>query len=1005
MVQVMDNSNIQNPYPGLRPFDEKDARFFYGRERHIGDLMNRLKKAHFISVLGESGCGKSSLVKAGLIPALAKGYMDELGVNWHTVEMRPGREPYPNLAYALLSNVMISDLLFPTISAVEMKKELENELKKIGLQLQKSSKQLGKLLEKINWPQNQQLLLLIDQFEELFTYAHDLKNEDDAESFIALILEASKHPNIFVITTMRLEYLKDYSHFSGLAEAINNGIYLTPRLTRKELTEAIIFPARKAKRGANVEDELANHLLNEIEGKQDALPILQHALMRLWEQDEDKVLTYDEFKNLGSLDDFLNDHISTVYQKLESNKQEVARQVFTSLASKTKDGEYIRTEKSLDELLKITVVNKEVLEQVIEEFIKGNRCFLRKIDKQELTGSTVIDITHESLIRQWKSFKKWIDDEYNDEQNFIKLKEKIDEIESENGRKTKLENIEVDNALTVIENIEKNNNYKLQQLESFNKIKNYIIKRNNDIKNKERESLKKEKEKLKREKESALRKQRVKVGFGVILILSIAGFFTFSSYKDIKKQKNEIKIEKINLTDLIEEEKVRNATKGENKTNSKIHSTNISISSTKKPITTPLPSRDVKCLEENTYRELDANTYIELGLDYRYGRNKKQRNIQKAIACYQAAINTDGSPRAMANLAAIYQYGLDTGIPDYQKAAEEYKKAANKGLNRAKYYLAWLYQKGLGVKQDYKKAVKYYQGLKDYRSSKSQLAYLYYEGRGITQDKGKAKIMLKEALSSASSRGDSVGLMYLGYICATETTNNKESSQNKHTDICCDEEKKEICGLDYGKKLLNKALKKPNYNYTAAYFLSKLEEKGSNSWEKVLKKASDHDITEAQWDYYLYLKKQKKSVKALELLQKLEPKGNKIVLFELANSYDKQKKYSKAYEYFLRAAEANNKDPDLKFMNNLDKKTIQDKIIISIDNYLKNREGTSLKKLTASKGNEINSQFYKLLAILYQKGCKVQKEETYICTIEPDEIKAKKFNKLAKEKSSSELNL
>ena len=468
----MDNSIIQNPYPGLRPFSQKDARFFYGRERHIGDLMDRLKKAHFISVLGESGCGKSSLVKAGLIPALTKGYMDELGVIWHTVEMRPGRDPYTNLAYALLSNVMISNLFFPTVAAVEIKEKLDDELRKLEKLLREGSKEIGKLLDEIDWPKDQQLLILIDQFEELFTYHSE--NEDDAESFIALMLEASRHSNVFVITTMRLEYLKDYSQFIGLAEAINNGIYLTPRLTRKELTEAIVFPARKAKRGANVEDELANHLLNEIEGKQDSLPLLQHALMRLWEQDEDKILTYNEFKDLGSLDDYLNIHVSAVYKKLSPSDQAIAKQIFTSLATKTKEGEYVRTEKSLDDLLKITVIKKDKLLDVINKFIKENRNFLRKIDKQDFTGKIIIDITHESLIRQWKSFKEWVDKEYEDEQNYLKLKEKIDEIEGDNGRKTKLEKIEVDNALSILKSIEENNNYKLLQLNSFEKFKNYI---------------------------------------------------------------------------------------------------------------------------------------------------------------------------------------------------------------------------------------------------------------------------------------------------------------------------------------------------------------------------------------------------------------------------------------------------------------------------------------------------------------------------------------------------
>lgn len=277
------SSEFPNPYPGLRPFKLEESYLFFGREGQSEELLRRLERSHFVAVVGTSGSGKSSLVRAGLLPLLSSGFMPNTNASWRISIFRPGNSPIHNLADALVHNEQAE-----TGSPAKEKNADAGELD-VGIVetiLRRSAVGLldyadGALREKEN------LLVVVDQFEELFRFKKESgleKNEDEAAAFVKLFLAATsdKSERIFVIITMRSDFLGDCAQFRDLPEAINDGQYLIPRLSRDQLRQVIESPAKV--HGVEMSPVLVTNLLNAIGDDQDQLPVLQHSLMRTWDK-------------------------------------------------------------------------------------------------------------------------------------------------------------------------------------------------------------------------------------------------------------------------------------------------------------------------------------------------------------------------------------------------------------------------------------------------------------------------------------------------------------------------------------------------------------------------------------------------------------------------------------------------------------------------------------------------------------------------------------------------
>lgn len=288
----------QNPYPGLRPFKLEESYLFFGREGQSEDLLRRLERSHFVAVVGTSGSGKSSLVRAGLLPLLSSGFMPNMGANWRIAVFRPGNNPIHNLARSLV---------LPEESESLPENKAKDEMN-VGIAetiLRRSAVGLLDYAGGSDFAADENLLVVVDQFEELFRFKKDSgleKSEDEAAAFVKLFLEATrdKTARVYVIITMRSDFLGDCSQFRDLPEAINDGQYLIPRLTRDQLRQVIESPAKIF--GAQMSPVLVTNLLNDIGDDQDQLPVLQHSLMRTWDKwaertNQNSDITYNDYES------------------------------------------------------------------------------------------------------------------------------------------------------------------------------------------------------------------------------------------------------------------------------------------------------------------------------------------------------------------------------------------------------------------------------------------------------------------------------------------------------------------------------------------------------------------------------------------------------------------------------------------------------------------------------------------------------------------------------------
>ena len=400
----MNKEDSQNPFPGLRPFYFDDSYLFFGRDSQITELASRLRKNKFLAVVGTSGSGKSSLVRAGLLPELLSGTMVSAGSLWETAIMRPGGDPITNLAESIVQ----ADLYDP---------EEEEIVSQVRATLTRSGLGLIEAIRQCDIEEGSNLLIVVDQFEEIFRFrGSDDASDEQAPFFVNLLLEATEQSElpIYVIITMRSDFLGDCSGFPRLANSVNEGEFLIPRLNRDQRKEAIEGPIRVA--GGEVSKPLLNRLLNDIGDDPDQLPILQHALMRTWgywakHSDRDS-LDLDDYRATGGMTEALSRHANEVYADLPSDgHRKIAEKVFKNLTEKIDQGRGIRRPMPFGELLEIVQCPEEDLRLVVNEFRAAGRTFLMPAPTREIDLSTVIDISHESLMRVWTRLKDWVDDE------------------------------------------------------------------------------------------------------------------------------------------------------------------------------------------------------------------------------------------------------------------------------------------------------------------------------------------------------------------------------------------------------------------------------------------------------------------------------------------------------------------------------------------------------------------------------------------------------------------
>jgi energy-coupling factor transporter ATP-binding protein EcfA2 len=417
-----------NPFPGLRPFLEEEEHLFFGRESQVDAMVDTLAASHFLVVVGTSGSGKSSLVNCGLRPALHRGMMARAGTSWRIAQFRPGNNPISAMAEALAKEgALYSGAAEGPFSPSEM---IESSLRmsKLGLL---------DVFEQARVAPGTNLLVVADQFEELFRFQEqsaigtkarsDLA--DQAAAFVNLLLEVRAHKDlpIYVTLTMRSDFLGECAQFYGLPEAINAGQYLVPRMTRDERRRAIAGPVGVG--GAEIDPVLLTRLVNDVGGNPDQLSILQHALNRTWRQWEREgskgPLTLQHYEKIGTMAGALDQHAEKAYAELTTPEQrKICEKLFKAITDKASDARGVRRPTSVDTLLKLTgAATIEELTAVVDVFRKPSRSFLMPPFGEALKPDSVIDISHESLMRVWDRLRIWTEEEARSAGTYRRLSE------------------------------------------------------------------------------------------------------------------------------------------------------------------------------------------------------------------------------------------------------------------------------------------------------------------------------------------------------------------------------------------------------------------------------------------------------------------------------------------------------------------------------------------------------------------------------------------------------
>jgi len=396
-----------NPFPGLRPFEPDEDHLFFGREKEIDELLRRLRSTRFLSVVGTSGSGKSSLVRSGLIPSLHSGFMVTAGSSWRIAIFRPGENPIGHLAQALDQSGVLDGR---DAEAADASREF------LETTLRRGSLGIADAVRYARIPHVDNLLVVVDQFEELFRFRRSRQidnSRDEAIAFVSLLLEAAKQSAlpIYVVLTMRSDFIGDCIEYPGLPDAVNNGQYLVPRMTRDQVRLAITGPV--AVGGGEIAPRLVRRLLNELGDDQDQLPVLQHALRRTWSywdqhHQPGEPIDVDAYEAIGTLRDALSRHAEEAFQETNGERgRQICEGMFKALTDTFSESRGVRRPTSIHELAEICEATDAEVIEVVEIFRRPDRSFLMPPSTVPLGPHSIVDLSHESLMRRWTRLVEW----------------------------------------------------------------------------------------------------------------------------------------------------------------------------------------------------------------------------------------------------------------------------------------------------------------------------------------------------------------------------------------------------------------------------------------------------------------------------------------------------------------------------------------------------------------------------------------------------------------------
>ncbi|HEX5168323.1 MAG TPA: hypothetical protein VFW11_04070, partial [Cyclobacteriaceae bacterium] len=475
------------PYTGLRPFSEDESLYFKGRDENIEQATRQLEKNKFLILTGASGDGKSSLIFAGVIPNARAGFLKSRFSNWAVADFRPERTPFKNLCLSIASQLGIpntetveAELSRGFSALVDLYKASSLWYDESEIQWQQTDPQEQAKIKR----KAANLIVLADQFEEFFTnpenYSKGIPSQE-AALVTNILLETArisleeKLP-VYVVITMRSDFIGQCAAFRGLPEYIGFSQFFVPRLNRKQLQEVIEEPAVLS--GNSISRRLTERLIEDLTEGTDQLPILQHALNQIWKKasEKDEEMDLIHYAMVGGMDpkelpsedsirfnqwfnalpikirncydrpglhNVLNTHANIITNQIadyvytksgfriaDDESRLIVGIVFKCL-TKINQGRAVRNRMTLLEITQI--LNRPDLDtlrvaSVLDIFRDADNTLLKPFiaELPELQDETILDITHESLIRNWRQLGEWADEEFENYTIFLDFRQQLE---------------------------------------------------------------------------------------------------------------------------------------------------------------------------------------------------------------------------------------------------------------------------------------------------------------------------------------------------------------------------------------------------------------------------------------------------------------------------------------------------------------------------------------------------------------------------------------------------
>jgi WD40 repeat protein/class 3 adenylate cyclase len=382
LVPDVPGAIVANPYKGLRSFEEADAADYFGREELIEQLVKRLGGTRFLAVVGPSGSGKSSVVRAGLLPAIRRGAIPA-SERWWITDMFPAARPLDGLEAALLRAVPD-----PPASLMDQLERDEHGLHRAILRLLPSDAT--------------ELVLVIDQFEEVFTLVED---ESVRVHFLGSLENAVRDPRsrLRVVTTLRADFYDRPLLYRGFAELFKSRVEAVIPLSAEELERAISGPAKRV--DVSLEPGLVAAVLADIAEEPGALPLMQYALTELFERRDGRTLSLEAYREIGGVSGALGRRAEELYAELDDGGREAAHQLFLRLVTLGEGTEDTRRRVPRSEVASLDV-DQHAMTAVLDAFGASRQL---SFDRDAKTGAPTIELAHEAILTAWPRLNRWID--------------------------------------------------------------------------------------------------------------------------------------------------------------------------------------------------------------------------------------------------------------------------------------------------------------------------------------------------------------------------------------------------------------------------------------------------------------------------------------------------------------------------------------------------------------------------------------------------------------------